>query len=268
MSNMLTCHNVHKVFVLRDGSEVNAIEGLDFSIGAGEFVAVLGASGCGKSTLLNLFAGFIQPSAGRVCLRGESIEDVEPRCGMVFQSYALFPWKSVYRNVEFALKLQGCSRRTRRETVQRHIDMVDLRGFEDRYPAELSGGMQQRVALARVLAADPEVFLMDEPFAALDAFTRQVMQEELIRIHEANRKTTLFVTHNIDEALLLSDKIVILSARPGRVKAIVENVLSRPRHIDIQLSDEYLKLKSQVWREVQAEVHDHFERTKIRSETA
>ena len=156
-------------------------------------------------------------------LRGQPITGIEPRCGMVFQSYALFPWKTVRGNVEFGLKMQGVARAERRERAQRFIDMVKLTGFEDRYPTELSGGMQQRVTLARILAADPEVLLMDEPFAALDAMTRQVMQEELLRIHEASGKTTVFITHSIDEALILSDRIVVMSARPGRIKAILPN---------------------------------------------
>jgi NitT/TauT family transport system ATP-binding protein len=176
---------------------------------------------------------------------------------MVFQSYALFPWKTVRGNVEFGLKMKGLPARKRREIAERFIDMVKLTGFADRYPTELSGGMQQRVTLARILAADPEVLLMDEPFAALDAMTRQVMQEELLRIHDQNRKTTVFITHNIDEALILADRVVVLSTRPGRVKAIIDNPLPRPRHVTVQLSPEFSALKNEIWIHVEEEVRKH-----------
>jgi NitT/TauT family transport system ATP-binding protein len=209
--------------------------------------------------MINMFAGFLQPSAGAVLLHGQPITRIEPRCGMVFQSYALFPWKTVRGNVEFGLKMKGVKSAARREIAQRFIDMVKLRGFEDNYPMELSGGMQQRVTLARILAADPEVLLMDEPFAALDAMTRQVMQEELIRIQERSRKTVVFITHNIDEALVLADRIVVLSSRPGRVKAVIQNELPRPRHVTIQLSPDYAALKSRIWHEVEDEVQKHVE---------
>ena len=231
-----------------------AIRDLSLAIHEGEFVCILGASGCGKSTLLNIFAGFLRPSAGRVLLHGEPILRIEPRCGMVFQSYALFPWKTVRGNVEFGLKMQGRVAGERRRRTQEFIELVKLSGFEDRYPGELSGGMQQRVSLARILAADPEVLLMDEPFGALDAMTRQVLQEELLRIHEHSRKTTLFITHNIDEALILADRIIVMAARPGRVKAELLNTLPRPRHVDIQLSPDYARLKSRVWSHVQEEL--------------
>ena len=169
----------------------------------------------------------------------------------------LFPWKTVRGNVEFGLKMQRVPRAARRERGQHFIDMVKLTGFEQRYPAELSGGMQQRVTLARILAADPEVLLMDEPFAALDAMTRQTMQEELLRIHEANGKTTVFITHSIDEALILADRIVVMSARPGRIKAILPNPLPHPRHVSVQLSPDYAVLKTQVWGLIESELLGH-----------
>ncbi len=249
---VLSARHVTKTFDLGSGKTLTAVRDLSLDIEEGEFVCLLGSSGCGKSTMLTLFAGFTQPTAGQVTLRGAPIKGIEPRCGMVFQSYALFPWKTVRGNVEFGLKMQGVSRPARREAAQRWIDLVKLTGFEDRYPAELSGGMQQRVTLARILAAGPEVLLMDEPFAALDAMTRQVMQGELLRIHAASRKTTLFITHSIDEALILSDRIVVMSPRPGRITSIVRNTLPTPRHVSIQLSPEYTALKAQVWRLVEA----------------
>ncbi|MCX7382591.1 MAG: ABC transporter ATP-binding protein [Alphaproteobacteria bacterium] len=249
------------------GRDVTAVQDLSLDVFEGEFVCMLGASGCGKSTMLNIFAGFEKPTSGAVMLRGKPILGIEPRCGMVFQSYALFPWKTVRGNVEFGLKMQGISSAQRRERGAYFIDMVKLRGFENHYPTELSGGMQQRVTLARLLAADPEVLLMDEPFAALDAMTRQVMQEELLRIHEASGKTIVFITHSIDEALILSRRIVVMSARPGRVKAVVVNDLPAPRHVDVQMSPQYNALKMQIWNLVESEIRQHDEATRRLSRT-
>ncbi|MBN8873455.1 MAG: ABC transporter ATP-binding protein [Rhodospirillales bacterium] len=259
MSTILSAHRVTKSFPGDGGAPLVAIHDLSLEIEEGEFVCLLGASGCGKSTMLSMFAGFSQPTAGQVMLRGRPITRIEPRCGMVFQSYALFPWKTVRGNVAFGLKMQGVGRTERNARAQKFIDMVKLSGFEERYPAELSGGMQQRVTLARILAADPEVLLMDEPFAALDAMTRQIMQEELLAIHEASRKTTVFITHSIDEALILADRIVVMSARPGRIKAILPNPLPHPRHVSVQLSPEYAALKAQVWKLVESEILAHDE---------
>lgn len=257
MSPVLSASHVTKVFSTGRGPDVTAVEDLSLDVEEGEFVCLLGASGCGKSTMLNMFAGFTQPTTGEVRLRGAPITRVEPRCGMVFQSYALFPWKTVRANVEFGLKVEGMGRRERRERAQHFIDMVKLTGFEEHYPPELSGGMQQRVTFARLLAKDPEVLLMDEPFAALDAMTRQVMQEELLRIHEASRKSVLFITHSIDEALILSTRIIVMSARPGRVKAVLANELPSPRHVTVQLSPDYARLKQEIWTLVESEVRHH-----------
>lgn len=262
MQPILSADHVTKVFDTGRGEPLVAIDDLSVDINEGEFVCLLGASGCGKSTMLNMFAGFTQPTGGAVRLRGTPITSIEPRCGMVFQSYALFPWKTVRANVEFGLKVRRIPKEARRERAQQFIDMVKLTGFEDHYPTELSGGMQQRVTLARLLANDPEVLLMDEPFAALDAMTRQVMQEELLRIHDTSRKTTVFITHSIDEALILSNRIVVLSARPGRVKAVLANDLPSPRHVDVQLSPEYADLKRQIWDLVESEVRHHDDTTR------
>src|SRR5882724_8019239 len=253
MAGILTADRVTKAFPA-GGEGLVALQNLSLEVAEGEFLCLIGASGCGKSTLLNMFAGFIQPTTGQVLLRGRPITGIEPRCGMLFQSYALFPWKTVRGNIEFGLKMKKIGKNERREIAQRFIDTVKLRGFENHYPSELSGGMQQRVTLARILAADPEVLLMDEPFAALDAMTRQVMQQELLRIHAMSGKTTVFITHSIDEALILADRIVVMSARPGRIKAIVPNRLPAPRHVSTQLSPDYMALKAEVWGLVEEEL--------------
>ncbi len=237
--------------------EVTALRSLSLEVREGEVLCLLGASGCGKSTLLNIFAGFVAPSSGRVTLRGQPITGIEPRCGMMFQSYALFPWKTVRQNIDFPLRMRGLRRAERRPVTDRLIEMVHLNGFADHYPAELSGGMQQRVTLARCLAADPEVLLMDEPFAALDAMTRQVMQAELLNVQAASRKTIVFITHNIDEALILGHRIVVMSARPGRIKTILDNPLPRPRDVAVQTSPAYGALKAEAWAHVEEEVLQH-----------
>ena len=257
MSPILAARNVSKTFTTGKDQELVAVDNLSFEINEGEFVCLLGASGCGKSTILNMFAGFTQPTRGEVLLRNQPIVDIEPRCGMIFQSYALFPWKTVRQNVEFGLMIKGVSGAARRERAAGFIDMVGLRGFEDHYPVELSGGMQQRVTIARLLAADPEVLLMDEPFAALDAMTRQVMQEELLKIQEQSGKTIVFITHSIDEALVLSSRIFVMSSRPGRIKAVIANSLPTPRHISVQFSPEYGALKATVWGLIESEVRRH-----------
>jgi len=254
MPPVLSAQHVSKLFTAGRGRDVLAVQDLSLDVEEGELLCLLGASGCGKSTILNIFAGFEPPTSGQVLLRGQPITGIEPRCGFVFQSYALFPWKTVLANVEFGLRMQGLGRTERLRRAEHFIGLVNLTGFERHYPVELSGGMQQRVTLARILAADPEVLLMDEPFAALDAMTRQVMQEELLHIHRASGKTIVFITHSIDEALILSDRIVVMSARPGRVKAILRNDLPSPRQVRVQLSPEFAALKAKVWNEVETEI--------------
>jgi NitT/TauT family transport system ATP-binding protein len=252
---ILSAEHVTKVFAAGRGRRVVALEDLSLTVEEGELVCLVGSSGCGKSTFLYMLAGFVQPTAGRILLHGQPVLGIERRCGIVFQSYALFPWKTVRGNVEFALRLKRLPAAAVAERAARYIAMVNLRGFEDLYPAQLSGGMQQRVALARALAGDPEVLLMDEPFAALDAMTRQVLQQEFLKIHQQSRKTTVFVTHNIDEALLLSDRIVVLRANPGRVHAVIANELPFPRSVDLQGHPAYAKLKGLVWDGVAQDVH-------------
>jgi NitT/TauT family transport system ATP-binding protein len=234
--------------------QVTALENLSLDVRDGEFVVIVGASGCGKTTLLNLVAGFDRPTEGRILLDGQPVTGITPECGMIFQQYALFPWKTVQDNVEFGLKMKRMPVKERRERAVRFIDMVGLKGFEKSYPHHLSGGMKQRVSIARSLANNPKVMLLDEPFAALDAMTRQVLQEQLVRIYEKHRKTIVFITHSIDEALLLSSRIVVMTARPGRIAQDIVNDLPHPRNAEVQLSSRYMELKRTIWDSVQAEV--------------
>jgi NitT/TauT family transport system ATP-binding protein len=237
---------------------VIAVEEVDVSVTAGERLVLVGPSGCGKSTLLAAIGGFLRPNSGRVLLDGVPVRRPGPDRMMVFQEFdQLLPWKSVAANIAYPLRLAGVAREEARARAEELIRQVGLVGFAEAFPHTLSGGMKMRVAIARALVARPRLLLMDEPFAALDALTRQVMQEELLRIHERARKTTVFITHNIDEALILADRIIVMSARPGRVKAMVANTLPRPRQVSIQLSPEFAALKSVIWQHVEEEVRKH-----------
>lgn len=227
----------------RNGQDVNAVQDVSLTIQPGEFVALLGASGCGKSTLLNAVAGFVTPSRGQICVDGEAVSKPGADRGMVFQQHALFPWKTVQENVEFGLKMRGIARQARRETAKTFLHLVGLDGFAQAYPAQLSGGMQQRVGLARVLVNQPRVMLMDEPFAALDAQSRLLMQELLLHIWQEIRTTVIFVTHDVDEAIFLSDRIAIMSARPGRIKQELQVPLPRPRTTEMTAEETYMRLK-------------------------
>ncbi|WDZ95925.1 ABC transporter ATP-binding protein [Herbaspirillum sp. WKF16] len=233
---------------------LKVLERVDLQVARGEFLVLLGASGCGKSTMLNLVSGFERASAGSVWVNGREVKDVDPACGMVFQQYALFPWKTVRENVEFGLKMRGVARAERARVARHYIEMVGLKGFEDSFPNKLSGGMKQRVSIARVLANDPDVMLFDEPFAALDAMTRQVLQEQLLQIYEKSGKTVIFITHSIDEALMLSTRMVVMGAKPGRVVQDISNDLPHPRTAEVQLSPRYIELKRSIWETVQVEV--------------
>jgi NitT/TauT family transport system ATP-binding protein len=219
--------------IRRTGEQISALESISLDVDAGEFIALLGPSGCGKSTLLQIIAGLEAASSGTV--RFPDVDrrpaSTRKRTSMVFQEYALFPWRTVAQNVAFGPEVRGIPRATREAEARRLIDLVNLRGFEGRYPHELSGGMRQRVALARALANDPEILLFDEPLAALDAQTRRLLQEELVRIWQQTGKTFIYVTHSLEEAVLLGTRIVVMTARPGRIKQIVEIRLERPRHL-------------------------------------
>ena len=217
--------------IARPQDDVLALENISLEIGPAEFLTILGPSGCGKSTLLNIIAGFERATNGSIELEGVRITKPGPDRGVVFQEYALFPWLTVRDNVEFGLREQGVPAGQRSAAVMDQIQAVGLAGFEHRYPHELSGGMRQRVAIARVLVTDPKSLLMDEPFAALDAQTRSRMQVELLTIWQRNQRTVVFITHNIEEAIFLGDRVVVMTARPGRTKAIIPVDLPRPRDV-------------------------------------
>ncbi len=219
---------VRKVFSA-GGREVVALDGIDLEIADGELVCLLGPSGCGKSTLLNAIAGFSPPTAGRILAGGRPVDGPGPDRAMVFQEYALFPWMTVERNVAFGLEMKREPRPRIRERVDALLEKLHLAEFRDRFPKDLSGGMRQRVAIARVLALDPPMLLMDEPFGALDALTRRTLQDELLRIWAELKKTIVFVTHGIEESIYLADRVVVMTYRPGTVKRIVPIALPRPR---------------------------------------
>jgi NitT/TauT family transport system ATP-binding protein len=242
----LRVREVTVAFRARRGGEIVAIDRLSLDVADREIISIVGPSGCGKSTLLRLIAGLVRPTSGEIWLDGNQVADPGADRGMVFQSYTLFPWLTVQGNVEFGLRLRRVPEAERREVAARYIQMVGLVGFEHAYPKELSGGMMQRVAIARALANDPEVLLMDEPFGALDAQTRAFMGELLLDIWQASPKTILFVTHDIDEALFLGDRVYVMTARPGRFREEVRLTLPRPRTLEITTSEEFVSAKRRV----------------------
>jgi NitT/TauT family transport system ATP-binding protein len=231
--------------------DVEAIQDVSLSVDEGEFVSIVGPSGCGKSTLMEIVGGLIEPSGGEITIGGNRVEGTDPSVGIVFQQESAFPWRTVTENVGFGLEMTGVGDRDQR--VADMIGLVGLSGFEDSYPSELSGGMRQRVAIARTLVMEPRIILMDEPFGALDEQTRLILGEELLRIRDATNATVLFITHSFDEALLLSDRIVVMTARPGRVKKIVENPLPRPRDSTIVSDPEFGRLSGQLWESLREE---------------
>jgi NitT/TauT family transport system ATP-binding protein len=239
-------------FLPKGGKPVTALDRISLDVAEEEFSVIVGPSGCGKSSLLRLVAGLIEPSAGMISLDGKVVTRPGRDRGMVFQSYTLFPWLTVQDNVEFGLKLGGMALAERKRIAKRYIEQVGLNGFEKSYPKQLSGGMMQRVALARALANDPEILLMDEPFGALDSQTRSLMQELLLNIWEQSHKTVLFITHDIDEAILLGDRVHVMTARPGRIKEVVEIDIARPRNVDVLTSIEFIAIK----RRIMALIHD------------
>jgi len=249
----LRAEDVSMVFHGRE-RDVEALREVSLEIAEGGFVSLVGPSGCGKSTFLRIVAGLIQPDAGKVIIDGREVTGTGSGCGLVFQQDSLLPWRTVLDNVGFGLQIRGVSADERNKIAQRYIELVGLTGFENSYPHELSGGMRQRGNLARALSIDPAVLLMDEPFAALDAQTRELMQFELLRIWGKSQKTVLFVTHQIDEAIFLSDRVIVLGARPGRVKEVVNISIPRPRPLDIKRTMEFVGYMDRIWKQLEVDV--------------
>lgn len=254
MGNKIEFHRVTKKFLVRDEHkkgaqrEFTAVQDINFTVKEGEFITLVGPSGCGKSTLLDLLTGLSRPTKGRILIDGREITGPGLDRGIVFQQYALFPWKTARGNIEFGLEAKGIPKSERREKAEYYLDLVGLKKFADRYPHELSGGMKQRVAIARSLAFNPDVLLMDEPFAALDAQTRETLQTELLRIWDKTGKTIIFITHGIDEAVYLGERVVVLTPNPGTVKKIVEIPLkNRLADVDIKSNPIFIKARHDVW---------------------
>ncbi len=248
---LIRMENVSKTFET-NGKSVSAIKDLTLDIHEGEFVAMLGPSGCGKTTILRIIAGLEKLTEGMVYHKGEIVDRPGPDRGMVFQEFALFPWRTVRKNIEFGLEIKGIAKEERHKIADKYIDLVNLEGFEDTHPNELSGGMKQRVGIARALANEPDVLLMDEPFGSLDAQTRNIMQRELLNICEKTNNTVVFVTHSVDESLYLADRIIVLTARPATVKKEYEIDLPRPRD---RAGNEFARIRHDILAVVEEEVN-------------
>ena len=250
---LLRVEGLVKTFV-RKGVRITALDKFNLTVDDGEFVAIVGPSGCGKSTFLHMLGGFESVDGGTMTLSGRRVTRPGPDRGMLFQEYALYPWRTVLGNVMWPLEVQNIPQSERDAIADRLIALVGLTHFRNHYPNELSGGMKQRVALARLLALNPQILLMDEPFGALDAQNRELLQEELERIWNTSRKTVLFVTHDIDESIYLADRIIVFTARPGRIKADIKIDLPRPRAMEIKKSPQYTEYRNQIWDLLREEV--------------
>lgn len=261
-STKIVLDNLTQVYYIRTKENAKkrkftAIKDFSLSIDKGEFIAIVGPSGCGKSTLLDIISGLSKANSGNIFIDGNTITGPALDRGFVMQGYALFPWRTVRRNVEFGLELKKIPKKERANISQEYLELVGLKGYEERYPHELSGGMRQRVAIARSLAYEPEVLLMDEPFAAVDAQTRETLQDELLRIWEKTNKTIIFVTHSIEEAVLLADRVVVLTKNPGTIKKVVEINLPRPRtNAEMRVSTDYSWITNNVWELLQETQED------------
>jgi NitT/TauT family transport system ATP-binding protein len=249
---ILSVENIVKRFETPDGVLI-AVDDVSFTVAPGEFLAVIGPSGCGKSTLFNVIGGLIDGYDGRVSVGGEAVRGPHASIGMIFQEESTFPWRTVIDNVAFPLEVAGMAKAERYEKARHFVDLVGLSGFERRYPAELSGGMRQRVSMARTLASEPKILLMDEPFAALDEQTRLLLGDKVLQIQQELKQTTLLITHNLTEAVQLSDRILVMTYRPGKTKRIVEIKLPRPRSSEIVGSDDFGRYVAQIWNDLREE---------------
>ena len=252
--------HISKVYIDRHGEVTEALRDIHFDMGDNEFVVVVGPSGCGKSTLLNIIAGLLSSTSGQIIFEGART-DSRPLTAVVFQDFALFPWRTVLKNIVYGLEEQGLQKVEQLEIAKKYITMVGLQGFENKYPHQLSGGMKQRVSIARALANDPLLLLMDEPFSALDAQTRTLMQYELSRIWEETQKSFLYITHHIQEAVFLGDRVVVLSKRPGRILDIVQIGLPRPRGEHLIIDKKYLEYVDVIWGYIKNQARESLEET-------
>lgn len=253
MSYKLEGRSLGKTFTRRN-DQLTALEDVSIAVRPQEFVSIIGASGCGKTTLLRMLHGLIAPTSGEVLVDGERVDGPSRERGFVLQQASLLPWRTVMENVTFGMELDQVSSAEAKTRASELIELVGLAGFESHYPSEISGGMQQRVNLARALAINPDILFMDEPFAAVDAQTREVMQAELLRIWDLDRKTVVFVTHQLDEAVYLSDRVIVLGARPGRVREVLTIDLPRPRTLAVKRSHEFADYVDRVWKLIESEV--------------
>jgi NitT/TauT family transport system ATP-binding protein len=244
----------HEYYQPRTGGRLLALDNINLQVDEGEFVTIVGPSGCGKTTFINLCDGLLKPTAGRIDIDGTQVTGPGTDRGMVFQDSCLMPWRTVFKNVIFGLECQGLDNAEGTARAKEFIKLVGLAGFEEHFPHELSGGMQQRCNLARALTVDPKILIMDEPFAALDAQTREIMQSELLRIWRESKKTVLFITHQINEAIYLADRVIVFAARPGRVKATIKIDMPRPRELSIKRDPRFLKYEDEVWNLIEEEV--------------
>lgn len=244
---------VRKTFTGDGGSQIDALAGVDLEVWDNEFVSIVGPSGCGKSTLMEIVGGLTATTHGEVLIDGEPINGPHPAVGLIFQQESAFPWRTVIENVEFGLQMHGAGKEDRRERSRELIELVGLKGFEDRYPGQLSGGMRQRVAIARTLVMNPGVLLMDEPFGALDEQTRLILGDELLRIWSQTQATVLFITHSIEEAALLSDRVIVMSARPGEIRKVVPVELERPRDSSVVSTSEFGRITGSIWEVLREE---------------
>jgi len=249
MEVILRLAKVSKEFTPVEGENIVAVQDIDLTVGEGEFLSIVGPSGCGKTTLLRIIAGLDRPTQGEVAFaNGGNSEDMRPNIGLVFQEFALLPWRTVLGNMEFGLEIRGIRKEARQATALEYLKIIELEGFENKYPKELSGGMKQRVAIARALICNPKILLMDEPFASLDAQTRFNMQKFLLRIWYKTRKTILFVTHNVDEAVFLSQRIIVLSERPGKIAATIPVEIPYPRDVN---EPDFVRFRKKVFQYIQ-----------------
>ena len=260
---LLAVEHITKRFAGREG-DLLAVDDVSFDVAPGEFVSIIGPSGCGKSTLFNIIGGLVGDYDGRVTVGGERISGTHPAIGMVFQEESTFPWRTVLDNVAFPLEIEGVGKSERHERAAHFVSLVGLAGFERRYPAELSGGMRQRVAIARTLASKPRILLMDEPFAALDEQTRLLLGDKVLQIQQALQQTTLLITHNLTEAVQLSDRVLVMTYRPGRLKRSVAIDLPHPRSADVVESEAFGHYVAQIWHDLREEANRGIEEAEAR----